>query len=205
MKKRIKGFGVYAALILAIVLIWYFFEVKSSQDAAYTQEQFVEAMDDNDVVAVEVSQSRDVPTGTLIISLKAEDENGKDTIEVKELNVSDVNEAQNLMKKHGFKAYTLDEVPAESFLKDLLPLLLVFAAIFILFIILLNNQAANSGGGNSKMMNFGKSRAKMAVEDENKVTFKGVAGLQEEKEELSEIVDFLKAPKIGRASCRERV
>lgn len=195
MKKRMRGFAVYFVLVIAIVMIWYFFDVKSNQDSAYTREQFIEALDSGQVLGVEISQSRDVPTGTLLISVKEKNEEEKETVVVKELYVSDVNEAQKLMDEHGYITYTIDEVPAESFLKDLLPLLLVFAAIFILFIILLNNQAASGGGGNNKMMNFGKSRAKMAVDEEGKVTFSGVAGLKEEKEELAEIVDFLKSPK----------
>ncbi|MEG1802694.1 MAG: ATP-dependent zinc metalloprotease FtsH [Lachnospiraceae bacterium] len=190
-----RGFAVYFVLVIAIVMIWYFFDVKSNQDSAYTREQFIEALDSGQVLGVEISQSRDVPTGTLLISVKEKNEEEKETVVVKELYVSDVNEAQKLMDEHGYITYTIDEVPAESFLKDLLPLLLVFAAIFILFIILLNNQAASGGGGNNKMMNFGKSRAKMAVDEEGKVTFSGVAGLKEEKEELAEIVDFLKSPK----------
>ncbi|MEG0805669.1 MAG: ATP-dependent zinc metalloprotease FtsH [Lachnospiraceae bacterium] len=190
-----RGFAVYFVLVIAIVMIWYFFDVKSNQDSAYTREQFIEALDSGQVLGVEISQSRDVPTGTLLISVKEKNEEEKETVVVKELYVSDVNEAQKLMDEHGYITYTIDEVPAESFLKDLLPLLLVFAAIFILFIILLNNQAASGGGGNNKMMNFGKSRAKMAVDEDGKVTFSGVAGLKEEKEELAEIVDFLKSPK----------
>jgi cell division protease FtsH len=82
----------------------------------------------------------------------------------------------------------------ESWIVTILPYLIIFAAMFIFFIIMSNQAAANSGGGN-KMMNFGKSRAKMMMDDPAKrVTFGNVAGLKEEKEELEEIVDFLRAP-----------
>ena len=56
------------------------------------------------------------------------------------------------------------------------------------------NRQMSGGGGNAKMMNFGKSRARMMLPDDKKVTFQNVAGLQEEKEDLVEVVDFLKAP-----------
>ena len=76
----------------------------------------------------------------------------------------------------------------------LLPYLIIFGAMFIFFMIMTNQAAANAGGGSSKMMNFGKSRAKLMQPDAKKVTFANVAGLKEEKEELEEIVDFLRAP-----------
>ena len=76
------------------------------------------------------------------------------------------------------------------FLTVFLPTLVVGAVVVIVFM-MMNRQA---GGGNAKMMNFGKSRARMITPDAKRVTFKDVAGLQEEKEELEEIVDFLKDP-----------
>ena len=108
--------------------------------------------------------------------------------------VSDVAEIENYMREQGIKNYTVQDPPEESWLLTLLPYLIIFAAMFIFFMIMTNQAAANAGG-NSKMMNFGKSRAKMMPDDPAKrVTFANVAGLKEEKEELEEIVDFLRAP-----------
>ena len=97
------------------------------------------------------------------------------------------------MEKYDFDSYVMRNVPSENWLTSLLPLLVVFAAMFILFM-MMNNQNAGAGG-NSKMMNFGKSRAKMSTDENKKVTFDNVAGLREEKEELEEIVDFLRSPR----------
>ena len=104
--------------------------------------------------------------------------------------VFDTQSVIDLMEEYHFTNYVMRKVPAESWLTSLLPLLLVFAAMFILFTIM-NNQ---SGGGNAQMMNFGKSRARMSTDSGKKIGFANVAGLKEEKEELEEIVDFLREP-----------
>lgn len=179
-----RGMGVYVALVLAVVFIWYFLSQNTASNS-YTKTDFEKALKDGDVINVEVVQNREIPTGSLTVSLKG------DKREV--LYVSDVNSIQDLMDEYDFTAYTCDDVPAENWIMTLLPYLLVFGAVFILFMIANNNAAAQGGG--SKMMNFGKNRAKLTTEEDNKTTFDDVAGLKEEKEELEEIVDFLKAPR----------
>ena len=179
-----RGMGVYVVLVLAVVFIWYFLSQNTASNS-YTKTDFEKALKNGDVINVEVVQNREIPTGSLTVSLKG------DKREV--LYVSDVNSIQDLMDEYDFTAYTCDDVPAENWIMTLLPYLLVFGAVFILFMIANNNAAAQGGG--SKMMNFGKNRARLTTEEDNKTTFDDVAGLKEEKEELEEIVDFLKAPR----------
>lgn len=185
MKKNYRGIGFYIGLVLIVILVWYLLGNSQDTAGAYTYAEFEKALDKDEVVAVTIQQNREIPTGVLRITLKNE--------QSVKLNVSDVNDAQQLMEKYDFDSYVMRNVPSENWLTSLLPLLVVFAAMFILFM-LMNNQNAGAGG-NSKMMYFGKSRAKMSTDENKKVTFDNVAGLREEKEELEEIVDFLRSPR----------
>lgn len=185
MKKNYRGIGFYIGLVLIVILVWYLLGNSQDTAGAYTYADFEKALDKDEVVAVTIQQNREIPTGVLRITLKNE--------QSVKLNVSDVNDAQQLMEKYDFDSYVMRNVPSENWLTSLLPLLVVFAAMFILFM-MMNNQNAGAGG-NSKMMNFGKSRAKMSTDENKKVTFDNVAGLREEKEELEEIVDFLRSPR----------
>lgn len=183
-KSGFRGFGIYAMLILLVVLIWYWLSGNTTT-SSYTRADFEKALGKGAVASVEVVQNREIPTGSLRLKLK----DGTQSV----LYTSDVNEMQQLMNNYQFTNYTLADVPAESWIMTLLPYLLIFGALFILFIILNNNAAANNSGG--KMMNFGKSRAKLSTEEDNHMSFANVAGLREEKEELEELVDFLREPK----------
>lgn len=186
MKKSYKGWGLYIGLILLVVVVWFLLDGNYLINKSYNYSAFEQDLADEKIESVEIHPGRVVPTGTLEI-VKT---NGNEVT----LFVVNVEDAQNMMRDHNFAAYVTYDVPAENWLMKLLPLLLVFGAMFILFVIM-NNQAAAGGGGNAKMMNFGKSRAKMATDVNGKITFDNVAGLHEEKEELEEIVDFLKEPR----------
>lgn len=182
-----RGFGIYLLLILAVIGIWYWMDGNTATNG-YTRTQFETALAAGEIAQLKIIPNRgEVPTGNVYITFR----DSKTTI----LAVNDVNEIEDYLREQNFVSYTVENPPAESWMLTLLPYLIIFAAMFIFFIIMTNQAAANSGGG-SKMMNFGKSRAKLMTDDPAKrVTFANVAGLKEEKEELEEIVDFLRAPR----------
>lgn len=183
MKRNYRGAVLYIVLILAVIFLWFFFGSNSGSTSDYNISIFEQDLASSKVAAVDVSPSRDIPTGTITVTMSDSRQ--------KNFYVFDTQSVIDLMEEYHFTNYVMRKVPSESWLTSLLPLLLVFAAMFILFMIM-NNQAG--GGGNAQMMNFGKSRARMSSESDKKIGFGNVAGLKEEKEELEEIVDFLRAP-----------
>lgn len=183
MSRNTKGIGIYLILIAILLLSFFLFRDGMSGRNDLSYSSYEEALEDGQVVHVDIHQNAQVPTGYLTIQMQ----DGS----VYTINVSDVVAEQEILK-NAEVSYQLYNVPRDSiFLTTVLPMV-VMAALFILLIAMMNRQA---GGGNNKMMNFGKSRATLVMPDLKKVTFKEVAGLQEEKEDLQEIVDFLKEPK----------
>lgn len=153
-----------------------------------SRKEFEELIASDQVQNVTVIQNKNVPTGRVEIELKAEEgERG----EVKNYYVSDVNQIQEDLAEWDVD-YELPNAPQDNwFTTTILPVLLMMAGVFFLFS-MMNRQG---GGANAKAMSFGKSRAKLSTEKDKKITFAQVAGLKEEKEELEEVVDFLKSPK----------
>ena len=178
-----RGVLLYPIAILMIFFLVLTFRDRLEESQTWNSRQFETALEQGDVAAVVITQNKEVPTGVLRVTL----ENG----EIKYVNVTDVNESGKLLEQYeDVEVDTTDVARDSMFLTTLLPVLLM-GLLMILFFSMMNRQA---GGGNAKMMNFGKSRARMITPDARRVTFQDVAGLQEEKEDLEEIVSFLKEP-----------
>ncbi|MEG0228403.1 MAG: ATP-dependent zinc metalloprotease FtsH, partial [Lachnospiraceae bacterium] len=171
--------------IVALFSVMWFTSQTQQKDRAYTYQEFQEAVDAKKIVFVNIRQNKAVPTGQAEITLKNADDQGKT------LYVSDVNEFQKMLQKNEIR-YEISDIPKDSFLMTtMFPTLLMLGGLFVLFM-LMNRQG---GGANAKAMSFGKNRAKLSTDMDKKISFAQVAGLQEEKVELAEIVDFLKMPK----------
>ena len=187
MNKQPSRIGLYLVLVIALVAGYFYLNNQVVSQSNYTQKQLEQALEDNKVVDATIQQNREVPTGSVIVDTT---DSGQ-----KKVYVTDVNQAIELLNKYDIDITTQD-VPGDNvFLTTLLPVLLTGALVIFLIMMMNRQMAGGGGGGNAKMMNFGKSRARMSSPDDNKkVTFDKVAGLQEEKEDLAEVVDFLKSP-----------
>ena len=169
-------------VVLLILLLFQTFRGGMEASQTWNYREFEEAVDGGDVVRVEITQNQEVPTGSLKVTLKDGD--------VRYVNVTDVKKVQSELEQQDTITLDVKDVPKQSVWLSILPTIMI-AVVLLLIFSMMNRQA---GGGNNKMMNFGKSRARMITPDAKRVTFQDVAGLQEEKEELEEIVDFLKEP-----------
>ena len=181
--RGLNGSAILMFIVIVVAVLWMASRLQvHRQEMSYTD--FVSEVESGNVTEVYIDLNSAVPTGTVSFMLKDEQT-------ARSTNVSDVEEVKDLLDEHDIN-YGMSAIPEESMLTSiLLPLLITLGGIFLIFY-LMNRQG---GGANAKAMNFGKSRARMTGQDEMKVTFADVAGLKEEKEELEEIVDFLRAPK----------
>ncbi len=182
MKQNGRGFHSYFIFILILLMVVAVLSTLKSSEQDYSRAEFIADMDNKRVADVEVNPNSEMPTGYLRVVLN----DGT----LKRLYVTDIAEAEQLVREYGFDPLVKD-VPRESWiLTTLVPLIVVLGVGVVMFMMM---NAQNASSGNSKMMNFGKSRARVSLGDKC-MTFAQVAGLKEEKEELEEIVDFLKEP-----------
>ncbi len=168
--------------IAIVLLLLYAFRGGWSDNQTITYQEYSEELEGKEIARADIYQNSQVPTGSVDLTLS---DGSKQT-----LNVSDVTTAQAELNEAGVTTYLHDVEQTSIFMTSILPTLIMAVVIIFLFM-MMNRQA---GGGNNKMMNFGKSRATMIMPDARRKTFKDVAGLQEEKEDLEELVDFLKEP-----------
>ena len=194
MKGLKKGLGIYLILFFAMFcgIIWYM-NKNSKTDSGYTIVDFQAEVSEDLIGSVEIYQNKEIPTGTVYITYRQ-------TNEEKEFYVSDVNKVKQIImsKGNGNIRLELHDVSGQSNVWTWLPTVVLIVVLLVVVMIFMANMSGAGGGGGAgggKMMNFGKSRAHMSNENDQKYTFKDVAGLEEEKEDMAEIVDFLRNPK----------
>ena len=186
MGKNVRGFNLIFILLLGALLLMVWSSSMNQMQDNYTRGALEKDLAEGNVSSAVISQNKETPTGSVTVMLKGGDS--------RTVSVTTVEEALQLFEDSGIDPIVRD-VPKESwFMNSMLPVLIVGVVIMVFFFMMMNAQNAGAGAGSNKMMNFGKSRARMSVGSENKITLKEVAGLKEEKEELQEIVDFLREP-----------
>ena len=173
----------YLLAIFVLVMTYYYFAGRFETRDLYTYKEFTEALEKGNVESVTIRPNSQGTTGQIIIRMK---EN-----EIHRLYVTDVREAEKDAAKYDGVEIAVDDIPSDNSMMNSVFLIIAAAGIFMLFFVLMNRQG---GGTNAQMMNFGKSRARMTTADEQSVTFDDVAGLEEEKQDLEELVDFLRDP-----------
>ena len=184
MKRQTRGWGAYIAVVLVLVLLFMYLPGIMNQTEEVSNQVFREALEKDKITGATIEQNKEVPTGSVTFQTEDGDQ--------WKVYVTDVKEAEKELQEAGVD-YVNKEVPGESiFLNVILPVILI-GFVIILFMNMMS-RAASGGGNNSKMMNFGKSRARLSTDRDKQVVFANVAGLKEEKEDLEEVVDFLKNP-----------
>ncbi len=185
MKRQMRGMGIYLIFLGVIALAIYMSSMITSATQTYNQEKFMERLTAGDVFYVHIYPGANGTAGRVRVLLSDDSE--------QDFYVSDVSAVEEKLEEADFSKYVVHKAEGAGLLVTILPYVFGLVVIFLLFTFLSGQNAG--GGGGSRMMNFGKSRAVMTTQDQNRVTFEKVAGLQEEKEELAEIVDFLRNPK----------
>ena len=185
MNKQSGRIGLYLVMIAALIAGYLYLNNQVAAQSDYTMGQLTQALEEGKVYDARIHQNSEVPTGSIVFGVTGEGQ--------KRVYVTDVKEAEKTLREYGLNP-VMEDVPGENlFLTTIFPILLT-AGLVIFLMVMMNRQMSGGGGSNAKMMNFGKSRARMSSPDDKKVTFQNVAGLEEEKEDLVEVVDFLKSP-----------
>ncbi|MBQ9136566.1 MAG: ATP-dependent zinc metalloprotease FtsH [Lachnospiraceae bacterium] len=182
LKQSSKGFGQYFLIITFLIMGIILINGIKNREVEYTRAQLIQDIQDGKVKEVLIRPNRETPTGNLEVIMVSGAE--------KTLYATDVTELETTIRQLGVEPQILEVESEPWFFTSVLPVLIVVVVCVFMFVMM---NAQNAGGGSSKMMNFGKSRARLSM-GEGRVTLKDVAGLKEEKEELQEIIDFLKEP-----------
>lgn len=192
MRKQTRGIGTYIIILGIIALVMFLSDnLYKMNRSNYNLENLKTDLKNKAVAGIDIYQNQATPTGEVEVAIGQ----NKDS-RTESFFTPNVNEVVSLLTQEGYTNYYMHDVSKQSWLVTLMPYMLIFVMFFIMMMMMTAGPGMNGGGGagNTKMMNFGKSRARMSSENDKKVTFKDVAGLKEEKEELEEIVDFLKNP-----------
>ena len=182
MNRQWRGIGSYLMFFAVICMVLMFFESQMQGKAMYTYEQYEQAIDNADITSATITPNQETPTGTVTYTLK----DGS----VKTTNILNTEDEEETLKAAGISC-DVTAVKGPGFFETYgMPLIMCG----MMFFVLVMTMGRNAGGGNAKMLDFGRSHAQMTSGEDAKIGFKDVAGLEEEKGELEEIVDFLKNP-----------
>ncbi len=191
MKRQTRGVWIWLALVLVMVVSFSYLSQQMQNANDYSYQALKDDLSDGRIIQAVIHQNEQVPTGQLVVQLK--DGSRMD------MYVDDVSEIRSLLEDAGVD-FRVTNVPQEN---KLLSTVLPVATLGVLIFMVVMMLRGSGGGSSSKMMNFGKSRARMSTDADKKINFGNVAGLQEEKEDLQELVDFLKNPgKYNRVGAR---
>ncbi|TCK87854.1 cell division protease FtsH [Natranaerovirga hydrolytica] len=185
MKKNMKGLSFYALLLVVLLFAVLLSTERMNQSTpSYGYNQFINDLEEGQVELIEIIQNSETPTGSIQVTLQ----NNR----TEEFYITNTHQAEIDAREYGVDSHVRD-IQRPNWLVSLLPSIFALGLVIFLFFFIMNQ--AQGGGGGSRVMNFGKSKAKMVVDDKKSITFKNVAGLDEEKEELEELVEFLKNPR----------